>query len=134
MVKALRCKPEDPGIDSRCRREFFPLASDISMCPGVDSASINKYQDNPGGKGGCCARLTTYHIHVPIVKKSGGLNFLEPCEPLQACNETAFISGGSVHMGTMYVIIENYPENEKKVMKFIHGVSRIGPNTRAVIS
>jgi hypothetical protein len=24
------------------------------------------------------------------VKKSGGLNLLEPCGPVQACNETAF--------------------------------------------
>jgi hypothetical protein len=104
----------------------------MCQCPGIDSASKNEYQDNPGGKGGRCVRLTTYHIHVPIVKKSGGLNILEPCGPVQACNGTAFISGGSVYMGTMYVIIKNYPEYERKVMKFIHGVSRIGPNTRAV--
>ena len=59
------------------------------MCPGVDSASKNEYQDNPGSKGGQCIRLTTYHLHVPIVKKSGGLNLLEPCGPVQACNGTA---------------------------------------------
>ena len=59
------------------------------MCAGVDSASKNEYQDNPGGKGGRCVRLTTYHLHVPIVKKSGGLSLLEPCGPVQACNGTA---------------------------------------------
>jgi len=58
------------------------------MCPGADSASKNEYQSNPGGKGGRCVRLTTYHLHVPIVKKSGGLKLLEPCGPVQACNET----------------------------------------------
>ena len=58
------------------------------MCPGFDSASKNVYQVNPGGKGGRCVRLTTYHLHVPIVKKSGGLNLLEPCGPVQACNRT----------------------------------------------
>jgi hypothetical protein len=42
------------------------------MCPGTDSAS----KDIPGAKGGRCVRLTTYHLHVPIVKKSGGLNLL----------------------------------------------------------
>jgi len=68
---------------------IFPVASDGSMFPGVDSASINEYQDNPGGKGGRCVRLTTYHLHVLIVKKSGGLNILEPCGPVQACNGTA---------------------------------------------
>jgi len=64
------------------------------MCPGVDSDSKNDYQDNPGGKGGQCIRLTTFQHHVPTVKKSGGLNLLEPCGPVQACNGTAlpFIS------------------------------------------
>jgi len=65
------------------------MASDSSMCPGVDSASKNEYQDNPGDKGGGCVRLITYYLHVPIVKKSGGLNLLEPCGPVQACNGTA---------------------------------------------
>ena len=45
--------------------------------------------DTPGGKGDRCVRLTTYHLHVPIVKKSGGLNLLEPRGPVQACNGTA---------------------------------------------
>ena len=75
--------PVSPGI--------FPVASDSSMCPGVDSASKNQYQDNPGGKGGLWLRLTTYHLHVPTVKKSGGLNLLEPCEPVQACNGTVVL-------------------------------------------
>ena len=67
------------------------MGSDSSMCPGIDSDSKSEYQDNPGGKGGRCVRLTTYHLHVPIVKKSGGLNLLESCGPLQVCNGTAFI-------------------------------------------
>jgi len=65
------------------------VASDSSMCSGVDSASENEYQVNARGKGGRCIRLTTYHLHVLIVKKSGGLNLLEPCGPVQACNGTA---------------------------------------------
>ena len=65
------------------------MASDSSMCPGFDSASKNEYQDNPRGKGGRRVRLTAYHLHVLIVKKSGGLNLLEPCGPVQACNGTA---------------------------------------------
>jgi len=64
------------------------MASDRSMCP--DSASKGEYQDIPGGKGSQCVRLTTYHLHVSIVKKSGGLYLLEPCGPVQACNGTAF--------------------------------------------
>ena len=68
---------------------IFPVTSDSSMCPGVDSAPKNEYQDNPEGKDDWCVRLTTYHFHVPIVKKSGSLNFLESCGPVQACNGTA---------------------------------------------
>ena len=82
-------KSEGPGIDFLCRRGFFPVASDSSMCPAVDSASKNEYQDNPRGKGGRCVKLTTYHLHVRIVKKSGSLNLLEPCGPVQACNGIA---------------------------------------------
>ena len=67
----------------------FSSASDNSMCSGADSASKNKYQDIPGGKGGRYIRLTTYHLHVPNVKKSGVLNVLEPCGPVQAFNEIA---------------------------------------------
>jgi len=58
------------------------------MCPGPDSASKSEYQDIPGSKCGRCVRLTTDHLHVPIVKKSGGLNRLEPCGPVQTCNGT----------------------------------------------
>jgi len=32
---------------------------DSSMCPGVDSASKNEYQDISGGKDGRCVRVTT---------------------------------------------------------------------------
>jgi hypothetical protein len=38
---------------------FFFGASDSSMCPGVESASKNEYQDIPGDKDGRCVRVTT---------------------------------------------------------------------------
>ena len=44
VVKALRYWSEGPGIDPRSL-EFFSGASDSSMCPGVDSAFKNEYQD-----------------------------------------------------------------------------------------
>jgi hypothetical protein len=59
------------------------------MCPGVDSASKNKYQDTPGGKADRCVRLTTYHLHVLNVKKIRGLNLPDPHRPVQACSGTA---------------------------------------------
>jgi hypothetical protein len=54
VVKALRYYSEGPGIDPRSSG-----SSDNSMCPGVDSASKNEYQDIPGGKDGRCERVTT---------------------------------------------------------------------------
>jgi hypothetical protein len=78
VVKALRYKSEGPGIDSRYRRVFFSVASDSSVCPGVDSASKNKYQVNPGGKGGRCVRLTNYYLHVAMSRNLGALTFWNP--------------------------------------------------------
>jgi hypothetical protein len=83
VVKTPRYKSEGLRIDSRCHRGFFRGIRQFHV------PSKNEYRDTPGGKGGRCVRLTTYHLHVPIVEKSGGLNLLEPCGPVQACNGTA---------------------------------------------
>jgi hypothetical protein len=45
------------------------------MCPGVDSASENEY---PGGKGGRCVRLTTYHLQAPTSRNLGALTSWNP--------------------------------------------------------
>ena len=58
MVKARRYESKGPGIDPLSLR-IFSGASDSSMCPGVDSASKNEYQDIPGGKDGWCVRVTS---------------------------------------------------------------------------
>ena len=47
VVKALRYRSVGPGIDSK---QWRPVAADISVCPGVDSASKNEYHDIPGVK------------------------------------------------------------------------------------
>ena len=47
-VVLLRYWSEGPGIDP-LSLGIFSGASDSSMCPGVDSASKNEYQDFPGG-------------------------------------------------------------------------------------
>jgi hypothetical protein len=74
VVKALRKVPGSiPGVAG-----IFSVASDSSMCPGVDSASKNDYQVNPGGKGGRCVRLTTYHLHVPMSRNLGALTSWNP--------------------------------------------------------
>jgi hypothetical protein len=53
------------------------------MCPGVDSASKNEYQETAGGKGGRCVRLTTFHLHVPNVEKIRSLNLPDPLGQLR---------------------------------------------------
>jgi hypothetical protein len=58
VVKALRYYSKGPGIDPRSLG-IFSRASGSSMCPEVDSASKNEYQDIPGGKDGRCVRVMT---------------------------------------------------------------------------
>jgi hypothetical protein len=77
VLKVLRYKSEGPGNDSR-RRRVFSVASDSSTCPGVDSASKNDYQVNPGGKGGRCPRLTIYHLRMPMSRNLGALTSWNP--------------------------------------------------------
>jgi hypothetical protein len=72
VVKASRKVPGPiPGVAG-----VFSVASDSPMCPGVDSASENEYQVNPGGKGGRCVRLTT--LHVPMSRNLGALTSWNP--------------------------------------------------------
>jgi hypothetical protein len=70
---------------------IFSEACDGTMCPGVDPASKNEYEDTPGSKAGRCVRLTTYHLHVPNVKKIRGLKLPDPHGPVQACRGTALL-------------------------------------------
>ena len=46
---------KDPGSTPG----IYSVEADISVCPGVDSASKNEYQDIPGGKGARCVSVTT---------------------------------------------------------------------------
>jgi hypothetical protein len=60
VVKAQRCQSEGLGIDPQwCRWGFFSVVTDGTMCPGVDSASKNEYEDTPWGEDGRCVRVTT---------------------------------------------------------------------------
>ena len=51
------------------------------MCPGVDSASKNEYQDIPGGKGGRCVRVTTLPPSCAECLVIWSLNRPEPSGP-----------------------------------------------------
>jgi hypothetical protein len=61
---------------------FFPWHLTVPCALGVDSASKNEYQVNPGSKGGRCIRLTTYHHTVPL---SSNLGALTNPRPLWVC-------------------------------------------------
>jgi len=91
VVKALRYKLADRGFDSRwCHWNFSVTQSFRSHYgPGVDSASKRNECVFSRGKGGRCVRLTTLPSSCAVVMKSGIIDFLEPSEPLQACNGTA---------------------------------------------
>jgi len=49
------------------------------MCPGVDSASKNEYQDIPGGKDGRYVRVTTFMCRV--YRNSGALTYQKSQRP-----------------------------------------------------
>jgi hypothetical protein len=58
---------------------IFSVTTDGTMCPGVDSASKNKYQETPGGKGDRCVRVTTLPpSECRKLIKSGALTYRIP--------------------------------------------------------
>jgi len=60
------------------------------------------------GKGGRCVGLTTYHLHMPNVLKSGSLNLLEPSGSAQACNGIALpvIQRNSLNNGNKQSLLQ----------------------------
>ena len=64
---------------------IFSVATDGTMCPGVDSASENEYQEKtPGGEGGRCVRVSTLSPSLwGKSRKSGSLNLRDPQGPVR---------------------------------------------------
>ena len=60
---------------------IYSVAADISVCPGVDSASKNEYQDIPRGKGGRFVRVTTLPPSCAECLEIWSLNRPEPSGP-----------------------------------------------------
>jgi len=89
VVKVLCYKSEGRWFDPSWFQSIF---IDIKFFrsqygPGVDSASNrNEYEEYfPGGKGGRCVSLTTYHHPVPLLRNLGTLtswNTLGPSGPV----------------------------------------------------
>jgi hypothetical protein len=85
VVKALRYKSEGPGIDSR---GFFPWHLTVPCALG----STQPLKTNTRiilGKRRPVRKADNLAPSCAVVMKSGGLNLLEPCGPVQTCNGTA---------------------------------------------
>ena len=81
LVEAPRYKSEGRGFDSRwCHWNFSLTSFRPRYGPGVDPASnLNEYQEYfLGVKAVSAYGWQIYHLHVPIVLKSGIVNLLEP--------------------------------------------------------
>jgi len=97
LVEALRYKPEGRGFDSQWCHWNWSLTESFRphYGPSVDSASNrNEYQEYFLGEGGGLKAAGAqgwqpYHLHVPIVLKSGSLKLPEPSEPVQTYNGIA---------------------------------------------
>jgi hypothetical protein len=61
-------------------------------------------RDVPGGEGGRCVRLTTYHHTVPMSRNLGALNLLDPSGP-------AWPVMGVLYLFYIFVITENIMEH-----------------------
>jgi hypothetical protein len=95
LVEALRYKLEGRGFDPRCCHSGRTMALK-STHPLTVTNTMNIFWEWEGGKDGRCAGLTTCHLHVPIVLKSGSINLLESSEPAQAF--TCMFYGPSVRV------------------------------------
>ena len=77
--------------------------------PGVDSASNrNEYQEYLlGVKAAGAYGWQPYHLHVPIVLKSGSPNLLEPSGLVQACNGIAlpYLPSSTSDFNTLHLCI-----------------------------
>ena len=90
LVQALHYKPKGRGFYSRWCHWNFSFQSHYG--PGIDAASNrNEYQEYfLGGKSGRCVGLTNLPTSLPIVSKSGSLNFLEPSGLVQGLLDPLF--------------------------------------------
>jgi hypothetical protein len=92
-ARALPYKAEGCGFNCGWSHWDFSLTQSFRpYCgPAVDSASNrNDYQRYlQGVKTAGGYSWQPYHVHTPIVLKSGNLNLLEPSGPVQACTGIA---------------------------------------------
>jgi len=92
-VEALRYKPEGRGSDSRwCHLNFsltYPSGRTMTLGSTQSLVEMSTRNISWGVKAAGTYGWQPYHLHVPIVLKSGSLSLLEPSGPVQACNGIA---------------------------------------------
>ena len=77
-----------PGDVTGFFSDVFP--SDRTMTLGSTQPLVKMSTRNiPGGKGGQCVRLTTYHHTVPLSRNLGALTSLYSSGPPMACDRSA---------------------------------------------
>jgi hypothetical protein len=64
------------------------------------------HSHNPSDRTMVLGLTQPYHVHMPIVLKSGCLKLLEPSGPVQACNGTAFMV---LTIASHYLLIWHLP-------------------------
>ena len=94
MVKAFRYYPDGPGSIPGGVTGFFSdiFPSDQTMALGSTQPLVKMSTRNiPGGKGGRCVRLTTYHHTVPLSRSLGALTSLDPSGPARPVTEVLYL-------------------------------------------
>ena len=93
LVEALLYKSVGRGFDSRwCHWKFHwhnPSGRKISLGLSHPLTKMCTRNISCGVKAAGAYGWQIYHLHVPIVLKSGSLKLLEPSGPVQACNGIA---------------------------------------------
>jgi hypothetical protein len=80
LVEALRYKPEGHGFDSRwCHWNWHnPFSRTMALGTTQPLTEMSTRNISWEVKAAASQGWQPYHLHVPIVKKSGNLNLLEP--------------------------------------------------------
>ena len=101
---------------------IFFLATDGTMCPGVESASKNDYQDTPGGKDDRCVRVTTLPPSMcRKSRKSGALTYRKPLGPLGLSRGPLFTQTNFILWPVRYQVVrfklgQNTAEDNEDVL------------------